>query len=79
MYAMSELGRLSLGLLAAGLAGVLLALLYLRACAWADWDLMSSRARRRVHSWERRVPVFSAGAGLVAGIGLVLVLLDGFT
>jgi hypothetical protein len=32
-----------------------------------------------VHSWERRVPVFSAGAGLVAGIGLVLVLLDGFT
>ncbi len=79
VYAMSELGRLSLGLLAAGLAGVLLALLYLRACAWADWDLMSSRVRRRVHSWERRVPVFSAGAGLVAGIGLVLVLLDGFT
>ena len=79
MYALSELGRLSVGLLVAGLAGVLLALLYLRACAWADWDLMSSRVRRRVHSWERRVPVFSAGAGALAAIGLVLVVLDGFT
>ncbi len=54
-------------------------LLYLRACAWADWDLMSSRVRRRAHAWERRAPAFSAGAGVVAGIGLVLVLLDGFT
>ena len=79
MYALSELGRLSLGLLVAGLAGVLLALLYVRACAWADWDLMSSRVRRRVHTWERRVPAFSAGAGLVAGLGLVLALLDGLT
>ena len=79
MYALSELGRLSLGLLVAGLAGVLLALLYQRACASADWDLMSSRVRRRVHAWERRVPAFSAAAGVVAGIGLLLVLLDGFT
>jgi hypothetical protein len=79
VYALSEPGRLSLGLLVAGLAGVLLALLYLRACAWADWDLMSSRARRRAHAWERRVPVFSTGAGVVAGIGLVLVVLDGIT
>ena len=58
---------------------MLLVLLYLRACAWADWDLMSSRVRRRVHTWERRVPTFSAGAAVVAGIGLVLVLLDGLT
>ena len=47
MYALSELGRLSVGLLVAGLAGVLLALLYQCACASADWDLMSSRVRRR--------------------------------
>ena len=79
MYAMSELGRLSAGLFVAGLAGVLLALLYQRACASADWDLMSSRVRRRVHTWQRRVPAFSAAAGVVAGIGLLLVLLDGFT
>lgn len=79
MYALSELGRLSVGLLVAGLAGVLLALLYQRACASADWDLMSSRVRRRVHTWQRRVPAFSAAAGVVAGIGLLLVLLDGFT
>jgi hypothetical protein len=79
MDALSELGRLSVGLLAAGVAGVLFALLYLRACAWADWDLMSSRVRRRVHSWERRVPVFSAGSGVVAGLGLLLGLVDGLT
>jgi hypothetical protein len=77
--ALSELSLLSRGLLGAGLAGVLLALLYLRACAWADWDLMSSRVRRRVHTWERRVPAFSAGAALVAGLGLVLAVLDGLT
>jgi hypothetical protein len=79
MDALSQLGRLSVGLLAAGVAGVLLALLYLRACSWADWDLMSSRARRRVHSWERRAPAFSAGSGAVAGLGLLLVLVDGLT
>ena len=79
MYALSELGRLSVGLLVAGLAGVLLALLYQCACASADWDLMSSRVRRRVHAWERRVPLFSAGAAAIAAIGLVLVLLDGLT
>ena len=79
MYASSELGRLSLGLLVTGLAGLLLALLYLRACAWADWDLMSSRVRRRVHAWQRRAPMFSAGAAAIAGIGLVLVLVDGLT
>jgi hypothetical protein len=77
--ALPELGRLSLGLLGAGVAGVLLALLYLRACAWADWDLMSSRARRRVHAWERRAPAFSAGAAVVAGLGVLLTLLDGVT
>jgi hypothetical protein len=77
--ALSDLSLLSRGLLGAGLAGVLLALLYLRACAWADWDLMSSRVRRRVHTWERRVPAFSAGAALVAGLGLVLAVLDGLT
>jgi hypothetical protein len=79
MDALSQLSRLSVGLLGAGVAGVLFALLYLRACAWADWDLMSSRARRRVHAWERRAPVFSAGSGVVAACGLLLVLVDGLT
>lgn len=79
MYALSELGRLSLGLLAAGCAGVLLALVYLRACEWADWNLMSSRVRRRVHACQRRAPALFAGSGAVAGLGLVLVLVDGLT
>ncbi|HEV7654254.1 MAG TPA: hypothetical protein VGP36_05885 [Mycobacteriales bacterium] len=79
MYALSELGRFSLGLLAAGAAGVLFMLVYLRACAWADWELMTSRVRRRVHVWERRAPSVVAGSALLAGIGLLLGLVDGLT
>jgi hypothetical protein len=77
MSALSELGRLSLGLVAAGVAGVLFMLIYLRACAWADWDLMTSRVRRRVHGWERRAPSVVAASAAVAGLGLVLGLVDG--
>jgi hypothetical protein len=79
MVAFSELGRLSVGLLAAGVAGVLFVLLYLRACAWADWDLLSSRVRRRAHTFQRRAPAVVTGSGLVAGLGLVLVIVDGRT
>jgi hypothetical protein len=79
VYADSELGRVSLGLLAAGITGVLFMLVYLRACAWADWDLMTSRVRRRVHGWERRAPSVVAGSAAVAGLGLVLGVLDGLT
>jgi hypothetical protein len=79
MYALSELGRFALGLLAAGVTGMLFMLIYLRACAWADWDLMTSRVRRRVHGWERRAPSVVAGSAAVAGLGLVLGVLDGLT
>jgi hypothetical protein len=77
MSALSELGRLSLGLVAAGVAGVLFMLIYLRACAWADWDLMTSRVRRRVHGWERRAPSVVAASAAIAGLGLVLGVVDG--
>jgi hypothetical protein len=79
MYALSDLGRFSAGLLAAGVTGVVFMLIYLRACAWADWDLMTSRVRRRVHGWERRAPAVVAGSAVVAGIGLVLGAVDGLT
>jgi hypothetical protein len=79
MYALSELGRLSLGMLAAGVGGALFMLVYLRACAWADWNLMSSRVRRRVHVWERRAPTLVVGSSVVAGLGLLLGVLDGLT
>jgi hypothetical protein len=79
MYALSELGQLSVGLLAAGGAGVLLVWVYLRACAWADWDLMSSRVRRRVHSWERRAPSVVLGSAVLAAVGLLLGLVEGLT
>jgi hypothetical protein len=79
MYALSGLGRFSVGLLAAGVGGALFMLIYLRACAWADWDLMSSRVRRRVHTWERRGPSVVLGSSVLAGVGLVLGVLDGLT
>ena len=77
MYAESELGRFSLGLLAAGVAGILFMLIYLRACAWADWDLLTSRVRRRVHTWERRAPSLALGSAALAGVGLLLGVVDG--
>jgi hypothetical protein len=73
----SALDRLSVTLLAAGAAGALFVLVYQRACEWADWDLMSSRVRRRVHACRRRAPAAFAGSGVVAGLGLVLLLVDG--
>jgi small-conductance mechanosensitive channel len=79
MYALSPLGQLSLGLLAAGVTGVLFMLIYLRACAWADWDLMNSRVRRRVHGWERRAPSVVVGSSVLAAAGLLLGLVDGLT
>ncbi len=79
MYALSSLGRFSLGLLAAGVAGALVMLIHLRACAWADWDLMTSRVRRRVHGWERRAPSVVVGSSALAGLGLLLGVLDGRT
>jgi hypothetical protein len=79
LYALSELGRLSLGMLAAGVGGALFMLIYLRACALADWDLMSSRVRRRVHVFQRRAPSLLLGFSAVAGLGLLLGVLDGLT
>ena len=79
MSALSELGRASGALLAAGVFGVLFMAVYLRACEWADWGLMSSRARRRVYGWQRRAPVFFAGSGAVAAVGLLLGVVDGLT
>jgi hypothetical protein len=73
----SALGRLSVTLLAAGAAGALFVLVYQRACDWADWGLMSSRVRRRVYAWQRRAPAVFAGSGLVAGLGLLLLVVDG--
>ena len=79
MVALSELGRVSAGLLAAGVLGVLSMLVYLRACEYADWDLLTSRVRRRVHVCRRQAPVVLAGSGAVAAVGLLLGLVDGLT
>ena len=79
MYALSDLGRLWVGLLAAGVSGVLLMLIYLRACEWADWDLMTSRVRRRVYGFQRRASSVVAGSAAVAGVGLLLGVVDGLT
>lgn len=73
---MTEFSRVATGLLAAGLLGALFVLVYLRACAWADWSLMTSRARRRVALVQRRLPAVAAGSVTLTGIGLLLGLAD---
>jgi len=59
--------------------GAVFMLIYLRACAGADRDLMSSRVRRRVHSFQRRAPSVVVASSVLAGVGLVPGLLDGLT
>ena len=76
---MTGMGGTAGGLLAAGLLGVVLAAVYLRACEWADFGLMTSRARRRVYGCQRRAPALLAGSAGVAAVGLVLGVVQGLT
>jgi len=76
MVALSELGRLSAGLLCAGILGMVFMLVYLRACDWADWGLMTARARSRVAVVRRQLPALAAGSIGLAGLGLLLGLVD---
>lgn len=73
---MSEFSQVAVALLGAGLLGTLVALLHRRLCAWADWSLMTGRARRRVALVQQRLPVMAAGSAVMAGLGLVLGLVD---
>lgn len=66
---MSEMARF---LLFVGLSGLVLTVVHRRAVAWADWDLLTSRVRRRVHVVQRRAPMVVAGSGTLAVAGLVL-------
>lgn len=76
---MSEYSRVSVALLAAGLLGTLFVLLYLRLCDWADWGLMTARARRRVALVQRRLPAMAVGSAGIAGVGLLLGLAEALT
>ena len=73
---MTEFSRVSVALLAAGLLGTLFVPLYLRLCAWADWGLMTARARRRVALVQRQLPAMAVGSAGIAGVGLLLGLVD---
>ena len=73
---MSDSSRVAGALVAAGLLGTLFVLLYLRLCAWADWGLMTARARRRVARVQRRLPAMAVGSAGVAGVGLLIGLVD---
>lgn len=73
---MSEFSRVAVVLLGAGLLGALFVPVYLRLCAWADWGLMTARARRRVALVQRRLPAMAVGSAGIAGLGLLLGLAD---
>jgi hypothetical protein len=69
---MSDLQSAALGLIAAGLLGTVSMLIYLRACAWAEWALIPVRYHRRADSWQRRAPALLVASGVAAGLGVLL-------
>lgn len=69
---MSDLDRAAGGLIAAGLLGALSMLVYLRACAWAEWELLPARYHRRVVGWQRRAPALITASAVAAGLGVLL-------
>ena len=69
---MSDLDRAAVGLIAAGLLGALSMLVYLQACAWAEWELLPARYHRRVAGWQRRAPALLAASAAAAGLGVLL-------
>jgi hypothetical protein len=69
---MSELQRVAIGLVAAGLVGAAWMAVYLVACAWADWELIPVWRHARLHGWQRRGPRVLAVSATVLAVGLVL-------
>jgi hypothetical protein len=69
---MSELQRVAVGLVAAGLVGAVWMAVYLVACTWADWELIPTCRHARLHGWQRRGPRVLAVAGTLLAAGLVL-------
>ncbi len=76
---MSGFSRVAVVLLGAGMLGALFVPVYLRLCAWADWGLMTARSRRRVALVQRRLPAMAVGSAGVAGVGLLIGLVDVLT
>lgn len=72
---MTDLERAAVVLLATGLLGALTMCVYLRACAWAEWDLMPVSYQRRAEALQRRAtPVLGGSAGVAAaGVALWLI------
>ena len=69
---MSDLDRVAVGLIGAGLLGALSMLIYLQACAWAEWELLPVRYHRRVVGWQRWAPALLTASAVVAGLGVLL-------
>jgi hypothetical protein len=69
---MSDLERAAAALLATGMLGAVAMCVFLRACAWAEWDLLPASYSRRAARVERRAAGVITGSVLVAAVGLTL-------
>ena len=69
---MSDLESAALGLIAAGLLGTVSMLIYLRACAWAEWALIPVRYHRRADHLQRWAPGLLVASGVAAALGVLL-------
>lgn len=73
---MSDLSRAAMALLATGMLGAVAMTVFLRACSWAEWDLLPASYCRRARRLEARAGGVLTGSAAVAGTGLMLLVLS---
>jgi hypothetical protein len=68
----SDLSRAALALLATGMLGAVAMLVFLRACSWAEWDLLPASYCAKAQRMERRAGGVIRGSAAVSVFGLLL-------
>ena len=71
---MSDLSRIAVALLATGMLGAVAMFVFLRACSWAEWDLMPASYSRRATRMAGHADEVIGGSVAVAAVGLLLFL-----
>ena len=69
---MSDLERTAVALFTTGVLGTVAMCVLMRACSWAEWDLLPASYSRRALRMTGHAGGVIGGSALVAGIGLLL-------
>lgn len=73
---MSDLTRAAVALVSTGVLGAVAMCVFLRACAWAEWDLLPASYSRRATRMAGHAGGVIGGSAAVAGVGLLLLALS---